>query len=52
MPQGSEATTAMKEISPVSMIMVMLRPSTPMKYSMLKAEIQTVWCTNWMSVLV
>ena len=38
--QGMEAMVATKEISPLSSTMEMDRPSTPIRYSMLKALIQ------------
>ena len=36
-----------KQRSAVSTIIVMLMPSTPTKYSMLKASIHVPCCTNW-----
>ena len=36
-----------KQRSAVSTIIVMLMPSTPTKYSMLKAGIHVPCCTNW-----
>ena len=44
--QGIEAMTATKEMRPVRSTIEMEMPSTPTKYSMLKALIQTKWCTN------